>query len=107
LAIVVLYFRILLHGRLRVANYVVLAFVIACNVWVFISQFVQCIPLRSIWDPAVPGKCIGLAVPLGNSILHIITDFIIIALPLPALVKLSMNPRRKIGLMIVFSLGFL
>jgi hypothetical protein len=85
----------------------VLAIVIACNVWVFISQFIQCIPLSSIWDPAVPGKCIGLAVPLGNSILHIVTDFIIIALPLPALIKLKMNARRKIGLVMVFSLGFL
>jgi hypothetical protein len=46
-------------------------------------------------------------VTLGNSIMHIITDFIIFALPLPVLVKLRINKKQKVGLIAVFSLGFL
>ena len=107
MSILVLYLRILVHGYMRIANYVVLAIVMACNIWVFISMLISCIPLAAVWNPAIKGTCLGLAVTVGNSILHIITDFIIFVLPVPVLVKLKMTLKRKIALMMVFSLGFL
>jgi len=106
-SILFLYMRILVYGPQRIANYVVLAIVIACNVWVFINQFIQCIPLEAVWNPEVKGTCLGLAVSIGNSVLHIITDFLIFLLPIPALAKLKINKKQKIGLLLVFSLGFL
>lgn len=107
LSILFLYMRIMTHGPNRIAVYVVLGIVVACNIWVFINNFIQCIPLESIWDPDVTGTCLGLAVTIGNSVLHIITDFFIFILPLPALAKLKINKKQKIGLILVFSLGFL
>ena len=106
-SIMFLYMRIMVHGVQRTANYVLLGIIVACNIWVFIGQFIQCIPLRALWDPSVPGTCLGVAVNIGNSVLHIITDFFIFLLPIPTLLKLKINTKRKIGLIVVFSLGFL
>jgi hypothetical protein len=106
ISILFLYMRIMTQGTQRTANYVVLAIVMACNIWVFIGSFIQCIPLQALWDPEVKGTCLGLGVTLGNSIMHIITDFVIFALPLPTLAKLKLHKRQKIGLLLVFSLGF-
>lgn len=43
---------------------------------------------------------------LGNTIIHIITDFMIFLLPIPVLARLSLHRKQKIGLLCVFSLGF-
>lgn len=107
LAILFLYMRFMVHGPQRIANYIVLGIVTACNVWVLINNFIQCIPLESLWNPNVQGTCLGLAVTIGNSVLHIITDFIMFVLPIPTLLKLKINTKQKMGLLVVFSLGFL
>jgi hypothetical protein len=105
--ILFLYMRVMVHGAQRIAIYVVLAIVMVCNVWVFIANFIQCIPLQVVWDPSVKGTCLGIASTLGNSIMHVITDFIVFALPIPTLAKLKIHRKQKIGLMMVFSIGFL
>ncbi len=107
ISIVFLYKRIMVCGPQRIANYALLGVVVACNVWVFISNFIQCIPLEAIWNPAVQGTCTSLSVNIGNSVLHIVTDFAIFILPIPSLIKLKIDKKQKIGLMVVFSLGFL
>ncbi len=106
-SILFLYMRVMVHGTQRIAIYVVLGIVMICNIWVFIASFIQCIPLQALWDPEVKGSCLGLASTMGNSVMHIITDFIVFALPIPTLAKLKINKKQKIGLMMVFSLGFL
>ena len=107
MSILFLYMRIMVHGPMRIANLVVLVIVTICNIWAFIAAFISCVPLEALWNQSVQGTCLGLAVTLGNSIMHVITDFIIFALPLPILVKLKINKKQKVGLIAVFSLGFL
>lgn len=107
LSIIFLYMRIMVHGVQRIANYVLLSIIVACNVWVFIFQFIQCIPLEALWNPSVPGTCLPLAANIGNSVMHIITDFFIFLLPIPTLLTLKIPRKQKIGLVLVFSFGFL
>ena len=92
---------------MRIANNALIGIVLVIDAWVMISQFIACIPLQASWDPSVPGKCLGLPVQIGNSVLHVITDFAIFALPIPVLAKLKMHRKQKIGLLAVFALGFL
>ena len=106
-SIIFLYMRVMTHGVQRIATYVLLGIIVACNIWAVISQFVQCIPIEANWNPAVQGTCLGLVVGKVNSILHIVTDFFIFLLPIPTLLKLKINMKQKIGLVGVFSLGFL
>ncbi|KAK0642033.1 hypothetical protein B0T16DRAFT_335240 [Cercophora newfieldiana] len=106
MSILFLYLRIMPFGLIRIANQVVMAIVMICNIWVFVGFFVNCIPLAKTWDPSVAGSCLPmLSVTLGNSILHVITDFAIFVLPIPILVKLKINYKKKVGLVLVFSLG--
>ena len=92
---------------MRIANYAVIALVTLVSIWVVVSMCIVCIPLRAMWDPRVQGKCIPGSALYSNGVLHIVTDFIIFALPLPVLVKLNMRRKQKIGLLAVFALGFL
>lgn len=71
-----------------------------------VVSFATCVPLEAAWDKRVEGKCLGLVVQLGNSVLNIVTDFAIFLLPLPSIVGLRMHWRRKAGLLLVFALGF-
>ncbi|KAK0620602.1 hypothetical protein B0T14DRAFT_430419 [Immersiella caudata] len=107
MSILFLYLRIMPHGLIRYANFAVMAIIMICNIWVLVSDFVGCTPLAKTWDPSIPGTCLPmLALALGSSVMHIITDFIIFALPIPILVKLKMSFKRKICLVFVFSIGF-
>ncbi len=107
MSILCLYMRVMVYGAPRIAVYVVLGFTMMCNSWVLVASFIQCIPLEALWDSDVEGSCLGNAVTIGSSIIHIITDFIIFALPIPTLASLRIHRRQKIGLLGVFSIGFL
>lgn len=106
LSILILYSKILTHGVMRILLYIVTGLVVLVNVWVIISEFIVCIPLEANWDTRVEGRCLGLVVQLGNSILHIVTDFIIFSLPVPAIIMLRLHWKQKLGVLAVFILGF-
>ena len=70
----------------------------------------ECFPLRKLWEPNLtPASCIDfLAFWLTYAGIHILTDFIIFALPLPSLWNLMcITQAQKVALVGVFSLGFL
>lgn len=71
-----------------------------------IAATLQCFPLRHIWDPSVGGYC--LAIPLASTILavfNVLTDIVIISMPLPVLWKMQTANKEKIQIMGIFLLG--
>ncbi|KAI9826043.1 MAG: hypothetical protein M1832_000492 [Thelocarpon impressellum] len=65
-----------------------------------------CNPIRKLWDPLVPGKCIdamGLATFFGA--MNVVTDFAIFVIPLPLLWRMELQRRTKIALWIIFGAG--
>lgn len=106
ISILLLYRRFLLVGWARVSSNIVLAIVLACNIWVMVTSFIDCIPLEAVWDRTVEGKCLSIPVKVGNSYAHVITDFMIFFLPIPFVIALKLPGRQKIGLMLVFCVGF-
>lgn len=63
---------------------------------VFGSIF-QCVPIRSQWDTSIQGKCIDYGTfVLTMGIINIITDFVILAIPIPAVWSLNMKRTKKI-----------
>jgi hypothetical protein len=85
---------------------------VAIIVWclsVILCSFLLCRPFAFNWDQSIPdGHC-------GNQILsyvltgsfNILTDVIVLTLPLPMIWKLQMQFRNKVALTIVFAIGFL
>ena len=67
----------------------------------------QCIPLRGFWDKSIQATC-GVddyKFFQGNSIPNIITDLILLALPMPSVWALQITRSQKISLAMVFVLG--
>ena len=70
------------------------------------ASLIQCLPLGYIWDPSIKGYC--LKIPLAATILavfNVITDFIILFMPMPVLWKLQMERKEKLQIMGMFLLG--
>ena len=83
--------------------------VVICLIWWFVftvTSLVPCRPVRSYWDPQVPGKCFNFDLFfLSASIADVLIDTVILALPVKMILGLQLSYRKKISLCSVFSLG--
>ena len=89
-----------------IANRAVGVFVICWGItYEFINIF-QCVPIRSLWDPTVKGRCLNYgSTSLSASLLNVATDFVILALPLPLIWKLQIAKDKKWALTGTFAIG--
>ena len=85
-----------------------MAIIVGLGIGWCLEAVLICRPLRKDWDPQTPGVCgSNKNGVLVGGILNVITDFAIIALPIPMVWRLQMAPQRKIALTFVFGLGFM
>ncbi|KAK1983925.1 integral membrane protein [Colletotrichum cereale] len=84
-----------------------IALIIAFGISQVVSVSLACIPLRSLWDATVPGRCIALLDwwYIGSSI-SLATDVAIFVMPLPLLRTVQLPLRQKVVLIATFGLGF-
>lgn len=106
------FFRIMRQtpGRTLKETYIVIMSIISA--WQIGQVFVQifaCIPVRASWDKTVVGaKCQDITITRDmNSIANIVTDFIILLMPLPVIWRLALPRNQKYVVSGIFSLGFL
>lgn len=75
---------------------------------VIIASIVQCTPLEKAYNPQLPGHCIQVGdIWYSTASFAIITDLIIIALPINQIPSLNLQKSQKIGLALIFSIGIL
>lgn len=92
---------------MRIAIYLVIGTVI---IYAFVAVFMTiflCSPVSTFWEKSfrAPG-CYDFKNALYISAsLNILTDLLIILLPLPGLKRLMLPTSQKIGLMAVFAVG--
>ena len=78
---------------------------LAYTIGLFIEVF-QCKPFTKIWWPLMPGRCLDQkAVQLASSSFNIISDFVILILPMISVWSLKMSRRKQLGLCFVFAIG--
>lgn len=66
----------------------------------------QCTPINSFWKPNVEGKCINYAVlSLAGGIINVMTDLVILTLPMPLLWRLKVSKKEKWQVILAFSMG--
>ncbi|KAM0525442.1 hypothetical protein ACHAPE_000147 [Trichoderma viride] len=72
-----------------------------------ILTFVECKPFHLYWQVVPdPGPCAEAQIQLiALGVLNIVTDFMLIILPLPTIFKLKVPPSRKAQLVVLFTLG--
>lgn len=108
LSLLMMYYRIFRVPYFKKMAYVVGAFVMAWVVCVTFLFIFICVPVQKLWYPDLPGHCINqVGTWIANASSTILTDLIILLMPMPQLWKLHLQTREKIGLTLAFCLGFL
>lgn len=87
--------------------YAVIALVVAYGVETFFSGIFTCYPVAYIWDITIPGgKCVDKwGLYFANGGINIVTDFMILILPVFILKDLIMPKFQKMFLMAIIALG--
>ncbi|KAG8628913.1 hypothetical protein KVT40_002778 [Elsinoe batatas] len=106
------YLRITTNG-LAVRTYrrviiATMAFTLTFMIYYCAVVIFACTPIQKFWNRPTPGKC--LPVPMvyySPAVITIIVDIVLFLLPIPLVLPLRMNRRRKIGLIITFLLGLM
>ncbi|KAI9762988.1 MAG: hypothetical protein M4579_000051 [Chaenotheca gracillima] len=107
LSILTLYSRVFTVAPfLRINLAVKVVVIVYSTVFLFLTIF-QCMPVRKAWmKDDVPGTCISnMGQWFSFAIINIISDLVIIALPLPLIRRLHLPRGQKIGLSLLFGLG--
>ncbi|KAJ5734187.1 hypothetical protein N7493_002973 [Penicillium malachiteum] len=105
-AILMFYRRVFPQKWFHTCIWVMVALVISYNISSFFATILQCVPVKHQWDTSVPAKCIDyFAVVVYSGVFNVVTDFIILGMPIPLILKLQVSENKKRGLIIVFSWG--
>lgn len=111
ISILLFYLKIFPRKEIRVACWVLIGVNVAYLItYVLISVF-QCKPIAGAWkawDKEFPAKCNNINMQGWTAAaFNIILDIATLVLPLRELQKLSMSRKKKVQIMLMFSVGFL
>ncbi|TQN69557.1 Satratoxin biosynthesis SC1 cluster protein 4, partial [Colletotrichum shisoi] len=100
------YSRVFTNKRFQLVIKCFLVFLFSQGLlFLFLLAF-QCVPVRSVWDRSVEGRCFDTAaISYGGAACSILEDFILIIMPLPELLKLELSKRKKSALVFMFGIG--
>ncbi len=108
LSLLVLYHRLF---PVRSMTYICLAVgttVVAWGLTTTIMGIFLCNPIQKVWYPQTPGVCFDLGqFYYGVQIPNIVTDVVILALPIRPILTLPISRSEKMVLSMIFGLGLL
>ncbi|KAI9876590.1 MAG: hypothetical protein M1830_006168 [Pleopsidium flavum] len=105
-SILLLYHRLFRNRRLNVALWCVGAFVLCMTIAAVPLAIFACVPIKGIWDPTVKSRCINFNTwIIFHGSQNVVTDFLILCLPIPLVWKLNMATSRKVQVTGIFMLG--
>ncbi|KAH9221259.1 hypothetical protein DL95DRAFT_15988 [Leptodontidium sp. 2 PMI_412] len=106
-SILLLYLRIMPQRIYRILIFSLLTIVALFAIATTIAGVFQCIPVDKAWNKKKPGHCYNLVDAwYTNAVFSIVTDFLILMLPMHMVYKLQRDVREKFLLYGVFGLGF-
>ncbi|KAJ5686905.1 hypothetical protein N7536_009524 [Penicillium majusculum] len=106
LSILGLYYRIFSTVVFRRVVIGTAVFILCWLAAMEIGLGLECIPIQSIWNSDVKGTCINLvAFSYFTNITNLITDIWVFLLPVPIILGLHINRRRKLEVAGVFAIG--
>ena len=107
-AILIFYLRLNPARKFRIAVYTLLFIVWGWMTAIVLATIFQCQPINKLWQPLVPGQCdITGRLFLSNSILNVITDFFVLLIPIPMVIRLQVSTRQKWVVLGLFTVGSL
>ncbi|KAH7312758.1 hypothetical protein B0I35DRAFT_452546 [Stachybotrys elegans] len=106
LSMLCFYLRIFVNDGLRKLTIYTIYFVSAWSIGNILQVFLICRPFRKTYEPLTPGTCgdqVGSFIAIGA--FNLITDILILGLPLKTIWDLQMKTHAKIGITIAFLFG--
>jgi hypothetical protein len=105
-SVLLLYMRIFVTRTFRVFCWMALIVVLGWSIGSIFATIFQCVPLKGSWDKTLDARCINSdTFWISYGALNIVTDVMVLALPMPMIWKLQMKLRDRIMLIGVFLLG--
>ncbi|KAL3425482.1 hypothetical protein PVAG01_02273 [Phlyctema vagabunda] len=101
------FLRVFPHPRIILASKLSIGFLVGTAGYWLVSTCLLCQPLAFWWDKSIKGgHCINAQpIWISHAILNIVTDLVIIIIPMPVLSTLNLANRAKLWLIFVFALG--
>ncbi|KAL9024160.1 MAG: hypothetical protein Q9196_006722, partial [Gyalolechia fulgens] len=96
LSILLLYKRLFgVSTPFRYVCHTLMAVVISYGTAVALAYIFQCRPVYAGWDWFYPGNCVSLhAIAVATGALNIATDFAIVVVPIPLVLRLQLKPAK-------------
>ncbi|KAJ2900399.1 hypothetical protein MKZ38_002456 [Zalerion maritima] len=108
LALLVFYYRLSPQLWFRWAIMATIVFVVGSSAGIFFSLIFACDPIAMSWDVAIPGECINrTALYIATAVANIVSDLIILVLPVKVIIGLRITRQQKMGLLALFVIGSL
>ena len=108
-ALCIAYLRISNHSSLHMYRkfiYAIGAFAVLSHLAGTLVLIFQCNPVQKSWLPLTPGYCLPNDITFYTlAAVTILCDLVIFITPIPLLLRLRINRRRKVGLIGIFLLG--
>ncbi|KAJ5419970.1 hypothetical protein N7465_002489 [Penicillium sp. CMV-2018d] len=81
---------------------------IAWGIAIILVSVFQCTPIARAWDTRIPGTCINLKASfIGNAVPNIVTDILILSLPVRVVWGLHASITHRLSIIGIFLLGSL
>lgn len=111
ISILLFYLKIFPRKEIRIATWVLIGLNVAYFIVFELISIFQCSPIDGAWrawDKEYPAKCNNINVQgWAAAGFNIVLDLATLILPLTELYKLSMSLKKKVQILLMFSVGFL
>jgi ABC-type uncharacterized transport system permease subunit len=108
ISILLLYHRVFPRPWFKLATKIFIGFIASHGTAFLIAIIFQCMPIYSIWDRTITGKCIDLtATGYTGAVFSIVEDLAILFLPISELKDLNLGVKKRVSLILLFSIGSL
>ncbi|KAL2856462.1 hypothetical protein BJY01DRAFT_263514 [Aspergillus pseudoustus] len=107
ISILFLYLRIFPVRWLVVSSWITMSVIVAWAIATILAGCLICRPFAMNWDPTIRGGKCGdqVASFTATGVINLLTDVVVLVLPMPSLYRLQMATYKKVTLIAVFGLG--
>jgi hypothetical protein len=105
--VVLLFLHVFTNPYERIAAKALIAVILASWLSYTLAACFQCMPFAYNWDKSIPGgRCFNLgAFANSSSVPNIVTDVLILLLPMRTVIQLEISMGKKMGLLLIFLTG--
>jgi hypothetical protein len=106
LAILAIYLHVFTDKLYRKACWFLGGLLVANTIGSTVAGVLMCVPLNYLWDRSIDGHCFDIPDYLRYiALVNIVTDVVMLVLPLPLIWKLRISRNVKLGLTCTFATG--